>query len=449
MRIIHLILLISVPIETFSQKIIITTPDNAKVEVTIASDSVKQRIINDFNGIRDNSLRKQWTARTYRLSDNKILLEFYDKQAAIIGSLSDFEKIKEVRFIKTYIDFLKKNVTYKIEIVYKKGKEIIASLNLKPLEKYKKELHEFTSFEVYELPAGQFLFLYTIHNTQAAAIYENIKALASECGDVLNQYYGGIENSSKKFINGDPLFDYETDGHLVYPKDVTAIIQNHKLTLLETKVYVKDFYGNLYKSEKGYYILVDEINQKNGAGNKMLILTARVYESLEDVRKAQARYKKNREKEVRSEHFYQKISDRYGKDFPNYTQRLIDSLPLVLNFDQTQLTFDSTGMEIVDEAIHWIHSDYKSFNKWYPSVLAYYGQCYMSDKKDGKWIVVKEDEYNVLTPHLILANMEDAFDVYDFYKDLSEWPISIKEAGDWDGWQKEMRKGLEEANRKK
>ncbi len=54
----------------------------------------------------------------------------------------------------------------------------------------------------------------------------------------------------------------------------------------------------------------------------------------------------------------------------------------------------------------------------------------------------KEKEYAVWTPHLVLSNNEDAFDVYDFYKDLSEWPQSIKEAGDWDGWRKNMRKQM-------
>jgi hypothetical protein len=42
----------------------------------------------------------------------------------------------------------------------------------------------------------------------------------------------------------------------------------------------------------------------------------------------------------------------------------------------------------------------------------------------------------------VLSDNEEAFDVYDFYKDLSEWPQSIKEAGDWDGWRKNMRKQM-------
>jgi hypothetical protein len=205
-----------------------------------------------------------------------------------------------------------------------------------------------------------------------------MKGLRSDNNDILSQYYKGMEEWTEKLVNGDPLFDYEVDGHLVYPNDIPALLKNHNLSLVESKVYVNDFYGNLYQSTKGYYILIDEINQKNGAGNKMQILTVRIYDNLQAVRDAQAKYEDFKNEGVKSEHFYQKISDRYGKNFPAYTNKLIESLPLLLNFDKEQLTFDSTGMAIVDEAIRWNHSNYQLFDEWYPSVLAYYGQCYMT-----------------------------------------------------------------------
>jgi hypothetical protein len=440
------ILLTHLVLTATSQKMTVITLDNSKIEVTIISDSAKHKLLQDFNGKQDNTIRKQWTARTYRLSDGRLLIEFYDRQAAIINNAIDFDKLKEIRFIKTYIDFLKKNISYKIELNYDKGKEIVKQFNLKKNDKFKSELLDFTSIEVYELTNGQILFINTTNNSKSAAIYENIKALASECNDVQNQFYGDLETSSEKFINGDPLLDYENDGQWVYPKDEKKVIQNHKLKLVESKVFVETFYGNLYKSDNGYYVLINEVNQKNGGGNKMGILTARVYESLEEVRKAQAKYEKFKNEGVKSEHFYQKISDKYGKDFPSFTKQLIDSLPLVLNFDKEQLTFDSIGMTIVDEAIHWNHSNYSLFDNWYPSVLAYYGQCYIVDKKVGSWIVKKDTEYDVFIPHLVLSNGEDAFDVRDFYKDLSEWAIPIKIAGDWDGRIKQMRSNFKTQN---
>lgn len=425
---------------TTGQKITVTTLDNFTIEVDLISDSTKTTFLQEFQGKQNNKIRKQWTARTYWLSDDRILIEFYDGQAAIIKSKDDFDKLNEVRFTKNYIDFLKKNITYKIEIPFQKGVEL--SKSAKRIANLNPEMPQYFDFEVYEMQSGQILFICKSENTKSATVYENMKGLCSDNNDILSQYYQGMEAWTEKLVAGDPLLDYDIDGHLVYPKDIPALIKNHNLSLVESKVYVNDFYGNLYKSDKGHYVLIDEVNQKNGAGNKMPILTVRIYEKLQDFRNAQAKYEKFKDEGVKSEHFYQQISDKYGRNFPANTQKLIDTLPSILNFDKEQLSFDSVGMSIVDEAIRWHHSNYKLFDIWHPSVLAYYGQCYITDKKDGKWIVKKEKDYNVWTPHLVLSNNEDAFDVYDFYKDLSEWPQSIKEAGDWDGWRKNMRKQM-------
>jgi hypothetical protein len=423
-----------------SQKMVIVTVDNSKVELLIISDPDKHKLLQEFSGKQDNTIRKQWTARSYRLSDNRIIVEFYDGQAALINNITDFNKLNEVRFIKTYIDFLKKTISYKIELSYDKAIDLVQSRNPKKLDQFKSESLDYTSIDVYELPAGQILSLNTTQHSKSAAIYENIKALASECNDVLDEQYGDMDTASAKFVKGDALLDYETFGQFVYPQDEKTIIQNHRLSLVETKVYVEPFYGNLYRSERGYYVLITEADQKNAVGNKMGILIAHVYESLEDVRKARTKYEKLKNEGVKSEHFYQKISDKYGKDFPLYTQQLIEALPGALNFDKEQLAFDSIGMAIVDEAILWNHPDYTLFDKWFPGVLAYYGQCYMTGKGDGNWVVRKEKEYNVLVPHLVLSGGEDAFDILEFYKALYEWPISIKLAGDWDEHRQQMRK---------
>lgn len=384
-----------------SQKMTIITLDNSKINLLIVSETEKQNLINSFYGQQDNNLRKPWTSRTFKLSDGRVLIEFYDKQAALINNLADFDKLTGVRFIKTYIGFLKKNISYKIELTYDQGKKIVESQNPKKLD-FKSEFPSGYFFEIYELQTGQILRIYESSISKFASVYENMKALASESDDVQNQYFGDMEKSSERFINGDPLLDYETDGQLVYPKDLGKIIQNHKLSLIDTKIHVNHFFGNLYRSEYGYYVLIDEINQKNGAGNKMPILTARVYETLDHVRKAQEKHEIAKNKKIRSEHFYKSISDDYGKDFPLYTKQLVDSLPSILNFDTEQLTFDSAGMEIVDEAILWNHSDHSLFDKWYPSVLAYYGECYIKEYKNAKWIVEKEKDYKVWTPHIVL-----------------------------------------------
>ena len=120
---------------------------------------------------------------------------------------------------------------------------------------------------------------------------------------------------------------------------------------------MNDFWGNLYESPKGYWFLIDEVNQSNGAGNKMPILTIRIFENLEQVRKAQANYERFKEEGVTSEHFYQKISDKYRQKFPNHIDSLIDELPRVLNFDKEQLTINDSGLSIINEAIKWNHND--------------------------------------------------------------------------------------------
>src|SRR5215203_1331201 len=136
----------------------------------------------------------------------------------------------------------------------------------------------------------------------------------------------------------------------------------------------------------------------------MGILTARVYESLNDVREAQSKYERFKKEGVHSEHFYQKISDKYGKDFPEHVQALINSLPGALNIDKEQLTLDSLGIGIVDEAIHWNHNNYKSFDTWFPCVLAYYAQCYLIENKTGSWAVRWDTESKVWIPYIKLQN---------------------------------------------
>lgn len=120
-------ILILLTLATTAQKLTVITLDCFKVDVDIVSDSTKRKLIQDFNGKQDNSIRKQWTPRTYQLSDNRILIEFYDRQAALLKNKDDFEKLRKVRFAKNYIDFLKKNITYKIEIPFQKGIELSAS----------------------------------------------------------------------------------------------------------------------------------------------------------------------------------------------------------------------------------------------------------------------------------------------------------------------------------
>ena len=442
MRQLLLIIFTLTALNSYSQKLDITTIDKSKITTTILDSTSKSQLVTQFNGRQDNTLRKKWTARTFLLSNGKVVIEFYDKQAILIDNIEELKKIDEIRFVKNTIDFLKKNISYKIELSFEKGKKIIEVETPKRLTQYKSDLPQWYDFEVYELNTGQILFLDKSENFKTAAIFPDIKTLASEKSSVLETAYGSDddEHLMKVLASGDRLLDYDVSDHLFYQKYLKDLIKNHKLTLVEKKIYVSDFFGNLYKSENGYYILVDEVNQKNGAGDIMPILCLRIYESLQKVKEAQANYETFKKKGITSEHFYKKISDKYGENFPKFVAQLIDTLPLIVNFDKEQLTLDSLGIDLVDEALKWNGTNYKLFDKWFPSVLAYYGQCYITEKQNGKWKMYFDEENKVWIPEIELNDGSSAWDWRDFYKDLYEGPIPLRWTGDWDGSRKEMRR---------
>ncbi len=441
MRRVLSIILTLATINTFAQKLDIITIDGTKISTTLLDSSARTTMLIQFNWKQDNSIRKKWTARTCHLVDGRILIEFFDKQAVLIDDLEQFNALDRVRFVKNSIDFLKKNISYKIELTFEEGKQIIEKEKPTRLTKYASDLPQWYDFEVYQLNTGQILFLDKSEKFQRAAIFPDVKTLASEKTSVLEEEYGSEddEHLMKILASGDRLSDYDVNDNLIYPKYLKDLITNHKLTLIERNIYVSDFFGNLYKSANGYYILVDEVKQKNGAGNKMQILSLRIYDSIEHVRQAESRFREFKNKGVIFEHFYQKISDDFGQKFPDFIPQLLDKLPALLNFDKEQLSFDSTGMDLVDEAIKWNGSNYKLFDSWFPSVLVYYGQCYIMQKQDGSWITTFDKENNLWIPELKLSDGTMAWDWRDFYKSLYEGPIPIRWAGDWYGSTKKMR----------
>lgn len=296
------------------------------------------------------------------------------------------------------------------------------------------DLPEWYDFEVYKLNTGQILYLNKSKNEQAASIFPDLKTLASENTSILEkEYYSDDEEYLMKVLaSGDRLLDYEPQYHSIYPKYLKDLIKNHNLSLIEEKIYVSEFFSNLYKSEHGYYILVEEVNQKNGAGNKKLILDLRIYDDIEQLRMDQKRFREFSESPIAWENLYQQISDKYGQKFPDLVFPLIDKLPQLLNFDSEQLSFDSNGIDLVDEALKWNGASEKKFNEWFPSVLAYYGQCYITKFKDGEWNVTYDKEDKLWIPEVILKNGDSAWDYINFYKSLYEGPVPMRWIGNWD-----------------
>jgi hypothetical protein len=373
----HLFLLIATLTATAGNLKVITS-DRSTVVVTLLDRTAKDGTLKQFSGTQDNSLRKQNTARTYRLKDGRILIEFYDRQAVVVASMEDFKKLIEITFVKNRIWNLKKNISYKIELTPENAAKILQHEKVKRLP-FDSDLPEAFTIDVYELKTGQVLCIQKSGNNQWQTLYPDLKTLSSDNTSVAEQYYELKEENyeMKRLAMGDPLEDYEPNTHLVYPSYTDAILKSHELTLLKHKVYVSDFHGNLYQSKKGYYVLIDEEHQPNGTGSQMPILTLRIYGSLDELDTQMELYEKQKEQGTQSEHFYQKISDTYGQDFPKHVARLMNELPKLLNFDKDQLLLTPEGMKVVDEAIQWNSADNESFDTWYPAVLAYYGQFHI------------------------------------------------------------------------
>ncbi|HEX2533438.1 MAG TPA: hypothetical protein VHK69_06870 [Chitinophagaceae bacterium] len=451
MRYLLLFVFTLMTLQLYAQRMVIITPEKARVEVAVLDEAARSAHVQQFSGRQENSLRKKWTARTYVLSNGNVLVEFYDRSAVLLNDTGDFRKLNRIRFVKNRVDFLKKNVSYKIEMSYTEGKGILQREKPIRLEKLKSDLPGHHDFEVYQLSTGQVLFLEQYPNLKSAAIYPDLKTLSSDVLSIQQLVYGNEddEHLMKRLAAGDPLLDYEPNEQLLYPKYEKDLIKNHRLRLIEQKVYLflESFYGNLYRSENGYYLWLTDFNQLNiGKTRKLGIGRVRIYERLEEVRADQQKYEAFKNGGGTSEHFYTNLSDRYGKDFPRFVPQLVDSLPFLLNFDKEQLSFDSAGMDLVDEALKWNSTDYELFNNWFPAVLAYYGQCYMQDRQDGKWTMLWEKEDQVWIPELRLKDGRAAWDWLNFYKSLSEGPVPIRWAGDWDGYTKRIQSGLQVDN---
>ena len=129
-------------LNSFSQKLDITTIDKSKILATLLDSEAKSQLLTQFNGRQDNTLRKKWTARTFLLSDKKVLVEFYDKNAVLIDNIEQFKKLEEVRFVKNTIWNLKKNISYKIELTFERGKQIIDREKPERLTQYKSDLSQ-------------------------------------------------------------------------------------------------------------------------------------------------------------------------------------------------------------------------------------------------------------------------------------------------------------------
>jgi hypothetical protein len=234
MQQVFIIIFILTTLNSFSQKLNITTIDKTKVLTVILDSESKSKLLTQFNGRQDNTLRKKLTARTFLLSDGKIVVEFFDKQAILIDNLDDLKKLDRIRFVKNTIDFLKKNISYKIEISNEESNRILETEKPKRLTNLKSDMPEYYDFKVYELSMGQFLLVENFQNVYSSTIYADLKTLCSENRPTYQIVYdlNDDEGFMKKLASGDDLQDYDVSVHLLYPKYLSLLIESHKLTLV-------------------------------------------------------------------------------------------------------------------------------------------------------------------------------------------------------------------------
>ncbi len=410
------------------------------VSIEILDHVSKIKLITELEGRVDSDLFKLWTRQSYLLRDGTILIEFYDLQAARVASRADYKKLKNVRFVKNYSWFLKKNISYQYEIDWPVDPKVYRN----PIQlEFISERPEWYNYEVWQLENGNSLFIIDIHGRKRATVYNDMKTMASDPNatpnsgseELIAQLYGGDEERSQRLLAGDPMLDFEPNHHLVYPQDVEQLISAHKLNLVAQQKYVDTFYGNLFRAEGGYYMLIDDQDQLSMTGAPLSILSVRVYEHLAQLDSAIAKYKLSHNLEYESNPFYQAISNQYGRNFSGSADSLIQSLPALLNFAPEQLTFDDQGMRIVDEAIRWNHEFENTFDAWFPAVLAYYGNCYNIMKESVHWGSTLDRDYNVYTPTLLNKSDKAVLDSNEFFKSLLEWPVSIRSAGRWNASQ--------------
>lgn len=449
MKNIIVIILLFSNVHVIAQTMKIFTQDETELGVQLIAKEQLTELVTKYSGFVDSSLWKEGTSRTYRLSNNQLLLEFYDQQGVVIKNIDEFNLLSTVHFVKNTIDFLKKNVSYKVELTESDVLELIEKRIPKKNEKFKSDLPEWYDFEVYELSNGQLLFWDKTQNNNGSALYPDIKTLVSQANrpEITYLEYGSDDDEymMKRIAMGDALPDYEFNSHLMYPKYETAIIKNHKLKLIEDNVHLDNFfYSNLFKSESGYYITLSDFNQSGiNSTDKIKIGTLRIYQSIEDVRSDQQRLMEIKNRVKKSEHFFQVLNDAYSKDFIEKIPSLIDKLSDELNIDSEHLSFDSAGIETVDQALKWNIKDWRNdaewFDRWFPLVLAFYGQCYIHEKNNGQWVMTYDQESDLWIPEVQLADGTMAWESGYFYKSMFEGPLPLKWAGDWDGSMKKRK----------
>ncbi|KXX69936.1 hypothetical protein [Flammeovirga sp. SJP92] len=404
-------------------------PNQFEVEVQLLHETQLNELLKVNNGKIHESLSKELTARTYSISSDQIIIEFYDKSGVLLKGEKDFNNLKRVRFIKNKVDFLKPRISYYIRLSEKEADDLINQLDGKHLTKYKAEFEEYFGFKVFQLSNGQVIIRYKDEST----LYENLHALAFDNREVLNIHYpNGYESGKEEFINGILPIQFNVNNYIVYPNDAEKIIKTHELIKIKENIkFDNNFKSILYNSPKGYLILISDFEQLNVAGTaKIGIGTAHIFYTMESFtneyeKKLNWRNEYEANPELRrGVHIYKDLSEKYGRDYPNHTMEELKKLPAILNFDSTYLKFDKTCISILSESIKWNYGGDEFLNQIIHPILSYIGEYYKS-KKRGDWNMKLDGEGKVWEPWFVNSEGKELFDIINLYKDFHEAEYGI------------------------
>ncbi|QHT70422.1 hypothetical protein GXP67_29090 [Rhodocytophaga rosea] len=407
----------------------IVYPNSFEVEAQILNGKKLKHIIQGHNYIIKPDLYKDLTGRTYLLDSNQIIIEFYDRQGIIVNTIADFQQMKSVKFIKNQVGFLHQRISYYFKLVRQEADRLINELQGQHLKQYKSEFEGFYAFKVFHLYNNQVIILYE----DEAYLYEDIDALAFDNDYVLNIHYPKRGESGREdFIKGKLPTEYNINDYFVYPEEAEEIIRMHQLGVeLYDIQYHSHFTSILYKSSYGYYILMQDFNQLNvGRTGKIGIGEVYIFMTKEDFDKDyQNKLKWRKEFDSNPElrngvHIYKKLSDKYGKYFPNHTFEEIKKLPVLLNFDPERLNFSEECLQILSESIKWNYGGEEFFRLLIHPILAYIGE-YNKKKGNGDWKMKLDREGEVWEPRFIDSRGNEVFDIFYLWKDFHEAEYGI------------------------
>ena len=401
-------------------------PNGEKIETIFTNANAKDNLIKTNNGKVKNELYKHLTARTWEFSNGEVFLEFFDYSGLIFRNKKDFQKCNQIKFQKDKIDFLKETVSYLHEENFDDAIEKSTKLN-------EVQINHSNEFKIFK--TDNELYLIINFRLKNAYYHSSLKSIASNYEDILSYLYpNGQETFTEDFINGKLMLDLRYNQYDVNLEKYEMMLENHKL-IIEKKEFVSIFDKSLdlYKSENGYFILIESLNN-----NDLYTGTARVFFSSEEVKNAKKLYLKvQNEKTPAPIHFYQELYDKYKLEFPNKTNELIRKLPKVMNIDAERLDFSSNSIKLLDEAIEWKHGSDDFWEVFFYPTFAYYEE-YLILTKGGKWEmkIHKDYDYELYVPHIVLSNGDEGMNVMRFYKSLYEWSIDLEIAGMMFKWEK-------------